>query len=273
MAAVLGYLAASGIAIVLTWLIAGRAYAPTRDESDDLARLGEKHVGIMGGLAGFAVTGMVLLVTLGSGLAEASSALYTTVLGMFFVAWMGYTAASFQCANIPESIPTSRLDVQGMAFAGAALTMYFTVIVGWFAISPLFELVGLTSLIDLSEILLAVAAIGGYGEVAQHLHRSGIATARMTVVIPALAVGGAAAYALIAASLGLRSDDSLLTLTITAFVIGAVLFALIGALPVLARQPSSTAFLVRSGQYLMLAYAQGVVVLVAFLLLAVLGLA
>jgi hypothetical protein len=192
---------------------------------------------------------------------------------MFLVAYMGYTAASFQCANIPDSDPTSDLDVQGIAFAAAALTMYFTVIVGWFALSPLFELVGLTTLVNLSELLLAVAAIGGYGEVAQHLHRSGIASARMTLVFPSLAALSAVAYALIAGPLGLVSADSMRALTIAAFVVGALVFALIGALPVVGRQPRMSPYLVRSAPYLMLAYGQGVIVLVAFLLLAMLGFA
>jgi hypothetical protein len=95
----------------------------------------------------------------------------------------------------------------------------------------------------------------------------------MTVVFPLFAAISGLAYALVATWLGLRSADSLLALTIAAFVIGALVFALISALPVVARQPRMAPSLVRSAPYLMLAYAQGVIVLVAFLLLAVVGLA
>ncbi|TMF19181.1 MAG: hypothetical protein E6I36_12840 [Chloroflexi bacterium] len=62
MVAVVGYLVAAAAAIAVACIAAGRRYAITREASIDLGVLGSRHVAILGGLAGFAVTGLVLLV-------------------------------------------------------------------------------------------------------------------------------------------------------------------------------------------------------------------
>jgi hypothetical protein len=58
-----------------------------------------------------------------------------------------------------------------------------------------------------------------------------------------------------------------------ASVLGSAAFGLLSALPVIARQPRLAPALAADGPYLILGYAQGVAVLVGFLLLSVLGLA
>jgi hypothetical protein len=65
---VAGYLVAAAAAVAVALIAAGRRYAITREESIDLGVLGSRHVAILGGLAGFAVTGLALLVTLGRNL-------------------------------------------------------------------------------------------------------------------------------------------------------------------------------------------------------------
>jgi hypothetical protein len=68
----------------------------------NLAELGGRHVGILSGLAGYSVTGMVLLVTLGRSLTDNTSTAYTTVVTMFFVAWMAYSATAFLFINLTD---------------------------------------------------------------------------------------------------------------------------------------------------------------------------
>ena len=54
------------------------------------------------------------------------------------------------------------------AFAGAAVTLHFTVIIGWIALRPMFETFGLTRLAEPAGWLLIAATVGGYGLVGQH---------------------------------------------------------------------------------------------------------
>ena len=273
MAAVVGYLVATALAIAITWLIAGRGYTVTRDRSVNLGEVGGRHVGILAGLSGFAVTGMVLLVTIGRTIPDVSGTPFTTLLTMFLVAYMGYFATSLMFANVSDSDLKTNFDVPAAAYAGAAVTLYFTVIVGWLALRPLFQTFGFVRMAGIAGWLLVIAAIGGYGLVAQHLHRSGYANGRLAITIPLVAVLEAVVFGLLVGGLGLRSADATLDLTIAAFVMGAMAFGLLTALPVFASQERIASGLAAYGQFLILGYAQGIVVLVAFLVLSILGLA
>jgi hypothetical protein len=273
MAAVVGYLVAAGVAIVIAWFAAGRGHAASRDASVDLAEIGGRHVPILGGLAGFAVTGMVLLVTLGRDLPEASGTSFTTLLTMFFVAYMGFFGTSLMFANIPDPEPSADFDVPGAAFAGAAVTLWFTVAIGWLALRPLFETFGLERLAELAGWLVAASTIASYGLVSRHLYQSGFVSARMTATMLVVAVTATLVYALLAAWFGLRSPDSTLALTVSMFIIAAPAYALLTALPIIARQERLADALARNGRVLILGYAQGAVVFVGFLLLSILGFA
>ena len=273
MTAVAGYLVATTVAIAISWIVAGSGYTVSRDRSVNLGEVGGRHVSILAGLSGFAVTGMVLLVTLGRTLPGASGTPFTTLLTMFLVAYMGYFATSLMFANISDTETKTGFDVPSAAYAGAAVTLYFTVIVGWLALRPLFQTFGFMRMADLAGWLLLAAAIGGYGLVAQHLYRSGYATGRLATLIPLLSAAVALAFGLSVTLLGLRSPDATLDLTIAAFVMGAAAFGLLTILPVVAHQKGLAPHLARYGPYLILAYAQAVVVVVAFLLLSIFGLA
>ena len=80
-------------------------------------------------------------------------------------------------------------------------------------------------------------------------------------------------FGLLVGRLGLRSPDATLDLTVAAFVMGAAAFGLLTVLPVLAHQKRLAPHLAKYGPFLILAYAQAVVVVVALLLLSIFGLA
>src|SRR5262245_49804354 len=216
---------------------------------------------------------MVLLVTLGRNLPDASGTAFTTVLTMFFIAYMSYVAVSLNFANVSDHGPGDGFDAAAAAFAGAAVTLYFTVTIGWIALRPLFQTVGLTTMAELAQWLLLVATVGGYGLVGQHLHRSGYAGRGLIVAFPTLAIVTTLAYGAVVGWLGLRSPEAILSLAVLAFVVGALAFGGFGLLPVLARHVRFGPALARVGPYLVLAYIQGLIVIVGFLLLATFGLA
>lgn len=281
MAILVAYLVSAVVAIGAIWLVAGRRFAVVRDPAVNLAELGGRHVGILSGLAGYSVTGMVLLVTLGRSLADNTSTAYTTVVTMFFVAWMAYSATAFLFINLTDRplAPAADgddgapapFDVPAAQFAGAAVTLEFAFGLGWLALRPLFQAFGLQRLADLVAVVSIAVALASYGLVAHHLQRSGYGAGRVLVAIPGLAIGAVLGYAALASLLGLRSPDGTLTLIIVGFSLGAVAFFALTTLIVSAVRDRSARVLARYGRYLVLGYAQAVVLLVAFLLASILG--
>jgi hypothetical protein len=281
MAIVIAYLVSAFVAIGAVWLVAGRGFTVARDPAVNLAELGGRHVGILSGLAGYSVTGMVLLVTLGRNLADSAATAYTTVVTMFFVAWMAYSATAFLFINLhdrpaaPEADGPgdASFDVAAAQFAGAAVTLEFAFGLGWLALRPLFQAFGLQRLADLVAIVSVVIALASYGLVAHHLQRSGYGAGRVLVTIPTLTIAATLTYAAVANLLGLRTPDGTLNLIIVGFSCGAVAFIGLTTLIVSAIRERSARFLARYGRFLVLAYAQAVVLLVGFLLLSILGVA
>jgi len=278
-AVVVGYLVSVVVGILVLWAVVGRSFTVDRDPVVNLSELGGRHVGILSGLGGFAVTGMVLLVTLGRNLPDASSTAYTTVLMMFFISWMAYAGTAFLFANIVDAKGVSaggrtpKFDVAAAQFAGAGATLEIAFANGWLAMRPLFQAFGLVRPYELAAPIVVVVAFASYGLVAYHLFRSGYGPTSAVVTIPLLAVGSALTYGVIAGAFGLRSEEATLDLIIAAFLVGALAFGLLNALALLARHERAELALDRYGRYLVLAYAQAVVMLLAFTVLGVLGLA
>jgi hypothetical protein len=263
---------AAAAATVVVWLVVGRRYTIRTDPSIDLGDHRGRHVGIMSSLAGFAVTGLVLPVTVGRTLTVASSTTYTTLLIMFLVAYMGYFATSVMFANVAQP-DHADFNVPAAAYTGAATTMYFTILIGWLALRPMFQTFGPTRAAGLTSWLLVGAAIGGYGLFAQHLHKSGYASGPLTILIALLGGATTLIFAFLVAWFGLGSADSTLYLTVAALIVGSVATAGLGVLRVLATSAYTARPLAKIGPFLILGYAQGAVVLIGFLLLSVLGLA
>jgi hypothetical protein len=271
MAAVVGWLVASVVAITVGWMTVGRRQVVTRDPTFDPVEVARRYVTIMGGLAGFAVTGMVLLVTLGRTLPGASEPSFTAVLAMFFVAYIGFLSASVLFGNITVSEPTASIDIPATMFAGGTIMVSFTIAIGWFALRPLFDTVGLHQLAQITGWLLLVASIASYSLTATHLYRTGLVSGRLAVVIPVLAAASVLAFALLVRPLELSSAESTLALTVIGFVVGVPAYVLIAILPAIAHDDRAGPVVARSAPFAVYALAQGAGVLVAFLLLSMLG--
>ena len=275
MAAVIGYLVVAAIAIGAALLVAGPRHVVERDPTFELEDVAARHVPILGALAGFAVTGVVFLVTQASNVPDAGSTSFTTVVAMFVVAYMGYFSTSVLFANVSHLVDEgTTFDLAAAQYAGASVSL-FAVFLGWFALKPLFETFGLVRIADLTGFLLIGALVVGYGLLATALYRSGYASARLAVVLPLLAGIGTIVYAILVNTLApsLRSPEAALDLTVVAFVIGVPAYAGMTILPIAAHRPRLAPILADRWHLAIVAYAEGVMVLIGFLLLAVLGLA
>jgi hypothetical protein len=274
MAAVIGYLVVGAITITAALLVAGPHHVAKRDPSFELEKVSDRLVEILSALTGFAVTGLIFLVTQAGQVADPNGTSFTTVLAMFIVAYMGYYSSGVLIANISFRAQHPTFDLAAAQYAGASISL-FSVILGWFALRPLFETFGLTAVAALTGWLLLGATVGGYGLLASALCRTGYASPRLCVLIGSFAVLGTLAYAAVIGALApsLRSAEATLALTIVAFVGGVAAYLVMTVLPIAARRDDLTPVLADRWHLAIIAYAQAVTVLIGFLLLGVLGLA
>jgi len=273
MAAVVGYLVVAAVAIGAALLVAGPRHVVRRDPTFELEDVSARQVPILGALAAFAVTGVVFLVTQARNVPDANNTSFATVVIMFVVAYMGYFSSSVLFANVSHRAEDGTFDLAAAQYAGASISL-FSVFLGWFALKPLFETFGLTRAAEVTGWLLVGAVVVGYGLLATALYRSGYASARLVVLLAVFAVGGAAVYAVIAViAPNLRSAEATLYLTVAAYAAGVPAYGAMTILPIAAHRARLAPILRDRWHLAIIAYAQGVTVLIAFLLLAVLGLA
>lgn len=272
MVALAGYLIAIGIAIPLAWRAAGFRYRVTPDPSFDPTDVAGRSVSILGGLAGFAVTGVVLIVAQTSNSARAGSD-FTTVLTMFVVAYMGLLSTSVALANVSGSVRTT-FDLTAALYAGATISQYF-IFIGWFALRPLFQAFGLTEMADIAGWLLVAANLAGYGGLASSLYRSGYASVRTIVILPLLAVAALIAYVVAVRLLvpGGHVAGATLVLTLVGFIPGAAMSGVQAVLPILARHERLSRLFAERWHLVIVAYTVSVMVLIELLLVSVLGVA
>jgi hypothetical protein len=274
MTAVVGYLVVAALAILAALLVAGPHRVVMRDPTFELEKVSDRLVEILSALTGFAVTGLIFLVTQADKVPEPNGTAFTTVLAMFIVAYMGYYSSGVLIANVSQRAEHPTFDLAAAQYAGAAISL-FSVLLGWFALKPLFETFGLTAIASLTGWLLTGAAFGGYGLLASALYRTGYASARLTILIAIFALVGTLAYAIVVGTVApsLRSPDAALDLTLVAFIGGVAAYGAMTLLPIAANRERLAPILADRWHLAIIAYAQGVTVLIGFLLLAVLGLA
>ena len=269
---------AAGLALVIfavgtgvMWSVAGLRRDPQASAAYQ-PEAASRNVSVLGGLAGFAVTGVVLLVGQTSNLI-ASGADFTNVLAMFVVAYMGLLSVSIQLANVSEKV-REPFDLAAAQHTVASISLYFS-FVGWFALRPLFQAFGLPKAADITGWLLVIANLAGYPFLAVSLVRGGFARIREIVLLAAIGAGAAIAYIVLVRTFvpGGRAPDGTLILALVAFVPGAVMYGMGTGLPLLADQPRFATMLRRSWHLVVLAYAVSVVVIVELLLVSVLGFA
>jgi hypothetical protein len=274
MAAVVGFLVVAAGSIAIALAVAGPRPAGRRDPTFDIDAVAGRQVGVLSSLAGFAVTGLVFLVTQAHNVPTDPTGPFTTALVMFVVAYMGYFSSSLLFASVSHRADDAPFDLAAAQHAGASITL-FSAFIGWLALRPLFLAFELRAIADLAAWFLVGAIAVGYGFLATALYRTGFLTARLTLLLPVLAIAGVIGYGWLvnAAAPDLRSSDAAVRLTVTSFVLGVPAYLALTVLPILAHRERFQPTLAARWHLVIVAYAEAVTVLIGFLFLAVMGLA
>lgn len=255
-----------GVAVVVAL---GRRTAPQPDEYpwllDEVSKL---HVGIVGGLAGFAFTGIVLVVSLVRDVANRAE--LDTVILMFLVAYLYWVGAAFLISYVPHARACGEF-VQRVHFSLASTIEYRTVFLSWFALVPLLHANGFGRLIPMLYFLLPASLV--LGSLLLGMATDGLGMLRLseTYISATVATGLALAYCAIVAwaAPAARSAWSSQYLTLALFVVNGLGFGLAALTPLTPHYPRLRRFYERYGRSLVISDMQLTMVSLTFLWLAV----
>jgi hypothetical protein len=258
-------------AVMIVWCDSGNRFYD-REIPWDFRELASRLVVIAGGLAGFAVTGMVLLVTLARDEADAETDSFDATVFMFLTGYLFFVSAAFLFAFLP------RVDADGkqparIQFGLAANLMFRSVMIAWFALRPLMETFGLGVLADFTGGAITFSlALGGIFMIAI-LYGIGVITLRETVILPAITTVVWVSITVLALTVlpELQSTKSSLYLTAALYGLNVMTF-LHFSLGLLAGMFDRVqAFSARYSRDLTLVNTQGTMVLLTFLWMSIMG--
>ena len=270
--AVMGFLFAAAIGLVAVLAVGRRGSAQSDQHPWILYDTAKLHVGIMAGLAGFAFTGIVLVVTLARARPGIDESSLDTVIVMFLVAYLWWVGNAFLISYIPHDQTSGEL-VPRVHFSLASTIEYRTVFLSWFALLPLLEANGFGRLSYVLYFLLPTSLV--FGSVLIAMAADGLGLLRLWETYFSAAVGTLLALgltAIIAFALpGARSQHSTLYLALVLFCINGLGFGLAALTSLSPRYAGIKRFYKQYGRPLVIADMQVTMVLLAFLWLAVVG--
>jgi hypothetical protein len=269
--AVLGLLVAAAIGLT-TVLSVGRRGSAVRDDYpwllDEVSKL---HVNTVGSLAGFAFTGVVLVVTLARDRTGPAGVALDAAILMFLVAYLYWVGSAFLISYLPHA-RTSGDFVQRVHFSLASTIEYRTVFLSWFALLPLLQANGLNRLVPVLYFLLPISLLLGSLLLAMATDGLGLLRVKETYFSAAIGTTLSLTYGAFAWGLpGIRSPYSSLYLALAVFCVNGAGFAAAALTPLSPRYDGVKRFYEKHGRQIIIADMHLTMVSLAFLWLAVVG--
>ena len=238
-----------------------------------LSALAGSHVGIMGGLAGFAVTGIVLIVGLARGQSASATTPLSTVVIMMLGAYFFYVGNAFLFSYMLPSRETSRNMPPRVHFALGSTMEYRTLFVSWLALMPLLDAYGL--LLPRQVLAWLVPASMVFGSVILTMGTTNVGLMRIKEIIVTIVLSVVLAHAygvlVLLVAPGWRSEFSSIAVALVIFCLNGAAFMLAALTPLSPRYPAIEAFFERHGRRMVIVDLQLTVSSLSFLGLAVGG--
>lgn len=269
---VLGFVAAAVIGLGAALRLVGGRIAHFEAHPWNLDETAKSHVNILGGLAGVAFTGVVLVVTLVRDQTGAADAALDIVITMFLVAFLWWIGCAFLISYLPSGQTSEGLAAR-VHFSLATTLEYRTVFLSWFALLPLLQANGLGRLAPVVDFLLPASLLFGSVLVSMAFDGLGLMKAWETYLSAAIGMSVTMGYAglVMFAFPSARTPYSPLYLSLVVFCINGLGFSIASLTPMSARYPVLGRFLARHGRRLIVADMQLTMVSLAFLWLSVVG--
>jgi hypothetical protein len=270
--AVLGFLIAAAIGLVVVLAACDRGSVQRDKYPWILYDTAKSHVAIIGGLAGFAFTGVVLVVTLARDRPGVADHSLEIVIVMFLVAYLWWVGNAFLITYIPHEETSGDL-VPRVHFSLASTIEYRTVFLSWFALLPLLEANGLGRLAYVLYFLLPASLL--FGSVLISMAADGLGLLRFRETYFSATVGTVLALgytAIVAFAVpGARSQYSPLYLALVIFCINGLGFALAALTPLSPRYAGIKRVYEQHGRRIVVADMHLTMASLAFLWLSVVG--
>lgn len=269
---VLGFLVAAAISLAASLAVSRREAASFDSHPWNLHETSQLHVHILGGLAGFAFTGVVLIVTFAQERSGAVGPSLDIVIVMFLVAFLWWIGGAFLISYIPHR-ETSCEVAPRVHFSLASTMEYRTVFLSWFALLPLLQANGLGRLAPVLDFLLPASMFCGSVLISMAADGLGLLRFRETYLSAAVGVALALAYAGIVTFMApsARSAYSPLQLGLVIFSLNGLGFSLAALTPLSHNYPAVRRFFERHGRRIVCADMQLTMLSLSFLWLGVVG--
>jgi len=270
--AIAGFLIAAAIGLPAVFIICRRGSAHFENHPWVLHDTAELHVHVLGGLAGFAFTGVVLIVTFARERAGVVDPALDNVTAMFLTAFLWWIGGAFLISYIPHKETSGDL-MPRIHFSLATHLEYRTVFLSWFALLPLLEANGLGRLAPILYFLLPASLLCGSVLVAMATDGLGLLRFWETYASAAVGVALTLAYAAIVTFgiPGARSAYSPLQLGLAIFCLNGGGFALAALTPLAPRYAGVRRFFERHARRIVIADMQLTMLSLGFLWMAVVG--
>jgi len=223
MYALIGYFVVTLVSGLIVGRLAGWTHpaAPPRPTLD-LADTARKVQAVLSSLAGFAVTSLVLLITLSASRIDMHQERSVDLIALLVVAYLGFVVGAIMYAHTESVLTASGVDLLAVQHAIASCQFFRSIVSGWLALGPLVAVLGVERLTNFVLALLLLSVLGGWIFHVANITALGYSERRFAFVAPTIGFAGAAGYAaLVQAVPELRSDDSLLFLVGMGATIGA----------------------------------------------------
>jgi hypothetical protein len=257
-----------GVALVLALARSG----DTRRERHpwNLYEAAWTHVQLLGGLAGFAFTGIILIVSFAMERGGPTDPALDTVVVMFLVAFLWWIGGAFLISFIPHDDTGAEL-MPRVHFSLATTLEYRTVFLSWFALVPLLEANGLARLNPIVDFALLGSLACGSVLVAMVADGLGVLRFSETYLSAAVAIALTLAYALVAHFLAPRDEASYAALNagLIIFSLNGLGFAVACLTPLGSRHAAVKGFFERHGRRIVVADMQLTMLSLSFLCLTV----
>jgi hypothetical protein len=269
---VLGFSIAAAIGMAVMLAVSGAETGPLGHHPWALDETAKSHVEILAGLAGFAFTGVVLVVTLARERTGAADTALDTVITMFLVAYLWWIGGAFLISYLPSSEKAGGVAPR-VHFSLATTLEYRTVFMSWFALLPLMQANGLGRLAPVLYFLLPASLLCGSVLVSMAADGLGLLRIKETYLSAFVAIALTLGYAGLVVFVfpGARSSYSSLYLALIVFCINGVGFALASLTPLSARYKGVSRFFGQHGKRIVVLDMQLTMVSLSFLWLSVVG--